>query len=191
MKRLLRARPLVLIAALCVTSAALRLADGSGAAIAREMASLSPYQPVLDTGEACTPSPEIDAVLAALALKEDRLNEQEAELVRRQVAISDAETRIERKLAELSAAEERFREVLALAEGAAENDVERLTRVYENMKPKEAARLFETMAPGFAAGFLGRMSPEAAAGILAGLTPEAAYSVSAILAGRHADIPAE
>lgn len=186
-----RSRPLAMIASLCVASAALRLADGSGAAIAREVASLSPYRPILTEGETCTPDPDVEEVLASLSQRETRLNEREARLVRKQVIVSEAEGKIARKLAELRAAEDSLRAMLALAEGAAEADVERLTTVYERMKPKDASRLFETMAPEFSAGFLGRMNPEAAAAILAGLTPEVAYSVSAILAGRHADIPEE
>lgn len=153
------------------------------------MASLSPYRPILAEGEACAPDPDVEEVLASLSLRESRLDEREAELARKQVAVSEAQSRVEQKLSELRAAEESFRAVLVLAEGAAEADIDRLTRVYERMKPKDAAKLFETMAPEFAAGFLGRMNPESAAAILAGLTPEVAYSFSAILAGRHAGIP--
>ncbi|MEP4475030.1 MAG: hypothetical protein ABJ024_08265, partial [Lentilitoribacter sp.] len=79
--------------------------------------------------------------------------------------------------------------LMALANTAAEDDLVRLTAVYENMKPKDASALFEQMEPGFAAGFLGRMRADAAAGILSGLSPQVAYSISVILAGRNADIP--
>ena len=82
--------------------------------------------------------------------------------------------------------EDELKATLALADGAAEADIERLTAVYQAMKPKDAAALFETMAPEFAAGFLGRMPPEAAAAILSGMSPEAAYGVSVIVAGRNA-----
>ncbi len=43
----------------------------------------------------------------------------------------------------------------SLADVAAENDLQSLTQVYENMKPKDASALFEEMSPEFAAGFLG------------------------------------
>ena len=78
---------------------------------------------------------------------------------------------------------------LALADGAAEKDIQKLTAVYQAMKPKDAAALFETMSPEFAAGFLGRMPPEAAAAILSGMSSEAAYGVSVIVAGRNAAAP--
>lgn len=184
-------RPLVLISGLCVASAAIRLADGTGAAIAREVAGISAYDPVVAETTGATPDPHVQDILESLALKEERLNEREAEIAARQAAMSKAQARIEAKLVELKEAEESLRDVLALAEGAAENDIARLTTVYERMKPKEASALFETMAPDFAAGFLGRMNPEAAAQILAGVSPEVAYSLSAILAGRHMGVPTE
>lgn len=184
-------RPLFLISGLCVVSAGLRLADGSGAAIAREVASLTGYEEVAAevTGEA--PDTEVSEILDALATREAQLIRREEELAARQAALSEAQEKMRIKLEELKAAEDSLRAVLDLAEGAADNDISRLTTVYERMKPKEAAALFETMAPEFAAGFLGRMNPEAAAQILAGLSPEAAYSLSAILAGRHTDVPKE
>jgi flagellar motility protein MotE (MotC chaperone) len=87
--------------------------------------------------------------------------------------------------------EARLRETLALADGAAEADIERLTAVYQAMKPKDAAALFEAMSPEFASGFLGRMAPESAAAILSGMSAEAAYGISVIVAGRNAGAPTE
>ena len=182
-------RPLFLIAGLAVSSAALRLADGSGAAIAREVASLASYDALVTEVAGCTPDAEVAEILASLATREAQLVKREEDLAARQAALSEAQERMRGKLAELKEAEDSLRAVLVMAEGAAENDIARLTTVYERMKPKEAAALFETMAPEFAAGFLGRMNPEAAAQILAGLSPEAAYSLSAILAGRHTGVP--
>ncbi|NHX27768.1 hypothetical protein HA397_27890, partial [Escherichia coli] len=84
------------------------------------------------------------------------------------------------------AAEDSLRATLTLAETAAESDLARLTAVYENMKPKDAAGLFEQMSPDFAAGFMGMMRPDAAAQIMAALDPATAYSISVVLAGRNA-----
>ena len=79
----------------------------------------------------------------------------------------------------------------ALADGAAEADIQRLTAVYQAMKPKDAAALFNTMSPEFAAGFLGRMQPQSAAAVLAALDPQAAFGISALIAGRNAKAPTE
>lgn len=106
-------------------------------------------------------------------------------------ALDLADHAIEEKIAALETAERALSATLALADGASESDLGRLTSVYENMKPKDAAALFETMDPAFAAGFLARMRPETAAGIMAGLSPQVAYKISVILAGRNAAVPTE
>ena len=93
-------------------------------------------------------------------------------------------------LGDLEAAEAGLDAAIAQASAAAEDDVAQLTAVYESMKPKDAAALFETMEPAFAAGFLGRMRPEAAAAVMTGMSPDRAYAVSAILAGRNAELDA-
>ena len=98
---------------------------------------------------------------------------------------------MDQKLIALTQAEAALRDTIALADTAAESDLDRLTKVYENMKPKQAAALFEEMHPNFAAGFLGRMRPEAAAEIMAGLSPEAAHTFSVVMAGRNANVPTE
>ena len=85
--------------------------------------------------------------------------------------------------------ENRLRATLAKADQAAEKDIARLTSVYENMKPAQAAPLFEAMEPSFAAGFLSRMRPDAAAGILANVDPQAAYTISVLIAGQNASVP--
>lgn len=98
---------------------------------------------------------------------------------------------VDRNLAALAEAEAELRATLALADGAAAADLDQLTQMYQNMKPKEAAALFETMDPNFAAGFLGQMPATAAGAIMAGLQPETAYRISLVLAGRNMQVPAE
>lgn len=119
---------------------------------------------------------------AAAALKEDSLLEKSKSL-------AEAENSMRLRLSELRAAEQSLRKTIEIARAASETDIDQLTQVYENMKPKEAAALFEQMESAFAAGFLGRMSPKAAADILSGLDAGQAYAISVHLAGRNADIP--
>lgn len=121
---------------------------------------------------------DAEARHAELDARERRLNEVAAKL-------GEARMQIEADLARLTEAETALRERIALADTAAEDDVARLTTVYENMAPEVAASLFALMEPRFAAGFLGRMRPDAAAEILAGLDTDKAYSISVVLAGRN------
>lgn len=183
---------ILLIAGLFLSSAGIRLGLGAGQAVATEnsiMAGDGLSAPLSSSGTQTEPSIDFAPMLAAFQAREAQIIEQEQQINTRMKALQVADEQIEKRMAMLQAAEESLRATLALADTAAEDDLSRLTTVYENMKPKDAAILFEEMEPAFAAGFLGRMRPDAAAGVMAGLTPKAAYSISVILAGRNASVP--
>ncbi len=183
---------LVMVATLLISSAVLRMGDSAGQALA-----LAPEEmAVSELGQApmhanCPAPEDLEPMLVAFQKREARIAEQESAIRNRLQALRIADEEVERKLTALTQAEEDLRETIALADTAAEGDLARLTKVYETMKPKQAAALFEEMNPEFAAGFLGRMRPDAAAAIMAGLTPEAAHSFSVVLAGRNAEVPRE
>lgn len=179
---------LVILALLLAASGALRLGDGIGVAMALT-------ESLDEKDGADGPSAALDCPLPPLALAE-ALSEREAKLETQEMALQDrlaalalADQAIEIRMAKLAEAEASLNETLARADGAAEADLTRLTEVYQTMKPKDAAALFSTMAPEFSSGFLGRMRPDSAAAVLSGMTPESAYAVSALLAGRNANVP--
>lgn len=177
---------LIMITLLLVTSAVIRIGLVTDARALGSQETTASQTPAESSGPGVTTT-----LLEALQAREARLRDAEADLAERQAAQKLMDDALDQKLAELSAAEQALAETITRAETAAEDDLARLTAVYENMKPAKAAALFEAMAPDFAAGFLARMRPEAAAGIMAGLTPQAAYSISALLAGRNARVPTE
>lgn len=183
---------LFVISGLLVSSAILRIGDEAGRAMA-----LAPDQPVFESPShrsdemVIESSEEFLPILTRLQAREAAVVQREAELANRMHALQIADRTVTKKLAELREAETDLRATIALADTAAEDDLARLTKVYENMKPKQAAALFEEMDPSFAAGFLGRMRPEAAAAVMAGLSAEAAHAFSVVLAGRNANVPSE
>jgi len=177
------------IAGLMLVSVVLRVGSGAGAAFAENIESA----PQVESAQ-MDPAPldkEKDAFLTALLEREERLDAREEALEARLSAMEDAKAQINEQLAKLEAAEEALSATIAMAETAAEDDLARLTAVYENMKPKDAAALFEEMTPEFSAGFLGRMRPDAAALIMTLLEPQTAYTISVVLAGRNANVPTE
>lgn len=184
---------LMTIALLFLLSGAIRMFDGVTTANAAAS---------LQEAQAGTESPEpaardvvdetgLERAMKAVREREKLLGERELALTDRMRALEVAEATVTRKLEELVTAEERLKSTMAQSQVAAEDDLSRLTSVYENMKPKEATEVFARMAPEFAAGFLGRMRPDAAALILSGLDPDKAYSISVLLAGRNANAPVE
>lgn len=200
---------ILLIVVLLVGSAVLRIGTGAGEAIAK--GATETHEPMLEEpiemvsdevpgslGKGQSPASKAEPVLnrtettsllRALSEREDRVELLEKQVKMRAKALAVADEQIQKRLVALEQAEIALRATLALAETAAEDDLARLTAVYENMKPKDAAAVFEAMEPDFAAGFLGRMRPDSAAAVLAGLAPETAYSISVILAGRNANVP--
>lgn len=185
------------IALLLFGSAAIRLGIGAGEAIALETSDMGADMGK-DAGkempaemQSCETPEGLEQILTSLSDREELLDAREAMLLDRIAALNIAETEIAKNLKALEDAEAELAATLAVANTAAEDDLTRLTAVYESMKPKEAASLFEEMSPDFAAGFLGRMRPDAAAAIMAGLKAPTAYSISVILAGRNANVPTE
>jgi len=171
------------IALMLVISAALRL--GTVAGMAQALGSDPPASAIAgDPGAPATP-----ALLEAFRERESRIAARESLVAEREAALARASAEVEDRLAALEEAETSLAAMLALADSAATDDLLRLTAVYQNMRPQEAAALFETMDPAFSAGFLGLMAPEAAAAILGRLSPEVAYSISATLAGRNSAAP--
>lgn len=173
---------LIFLGMLLISSGAIRLGFGLQAAQA-VTAAAPPETPPLSC-----PSPPAE-MIAALQEREARALTLEQALADRRAALELTEAALRKRIDELAQTEAMLSETLARADGAAEQDLSRLTAVFEAMKPKEAAALFEAMAPEFASGFLGRMRPDAAAAVLSGMRAEAAYSLSVLLAGRNALVP--
>lgn len=182
---------LFVVSSFLVASAVLRVGIGASEAIAREDFGAASPLAAMSTPQICQQSEDLRPLMAAFDERENRIAKQEEEIRNRMQALSVADAEVTRKLSELEVAEDRLRNVIAMAETAADDDVSRLTRVYETMKPKNVAALFEEMDPDFAAGFIARMNPNSAAGVMAGLSPHAAYTISVVLAGRNANVPTE
>lgn len=174
----------------------LRLGAGIGTAMA-EGPELPAQQSAALSGTptATTPLPETwdsatsAAILVQMTQREQALRLREASLSERENLLEAAAERLGQQIDALERAEQALAATMALADRAAEADIERLVRVFESMKPDEAARVFTEMDPAFAAGFLARLPPDAAAAVMAGLEPQQAYLLSTIVAGRNALVP--
>lgn len=179
------------IIALCfVTSGLVRLAVAAPT-LAEEFAALdpTPAEPLPMAPESCVPVGDADELMRAIAARARQLDERDSYVTTREATLAIAETRIAEQMSALVAAEDRLAATLVRADTAADEDVARLTEVYERMKPDAAAAIFETMDVNFAAGFLAQMRPESAALVLSNMSAELAYSVSVIIAGRNAAAP--
>lgn len=189
--KMLRFGALFWIAVLLTSSALFRIGFEISPALARdsEISSQMEESEAMPVQSPAKAESNLAPLLLELKRREDILMKREMQFEDRMKALEVANSALDEKLTALKAMEEELATTLAEADGANARDIERLTEMYNNMKPKEAAGLFETMDPTFAAGFLSRMRPDAAAGIMAKISPEIAYSISAILAGRNNNVP--
>lgn len=176
---------LAILALFLASSGALRVGGLAGEAFANSNVETEVPDPAPVAECAAPPA----ALLKALNDREAQVRSQEAAVSDRMAALTLADAALTKRMEELAAAEVSLKEVLTLADGAAEQDLARLTAVYEAMKPVDAAALFDAMSPEFAAGFLGRMQPASAASVLAGMAPDKAYAISVLIAGRNALVP--
>ena len=187
LRRFINLGPLPVIIIALVLSGSLRL-GGIGLANATETAD-APESASAPVQEPAEPDLDMAALLKMVQARNAQLDAKEAELAAKASDLAAAQELIEMNLIKLAEAEARLAETVSKVDGASEADLDRLTAVYEAMKPKVAAPLFEQMTPEFAAGFLGRMAPQAAAGIMSGLSTDAGYAISVVLAGRNAKAP--
>lgn len=177
---------LSIIASLLIGSAVLRVAFNADMALATGNEGEDSSGAVM-----CTDSDTPEGLMLALQEREARVSARETQLADRLQALAVVEAELEEKRVALVEAEASLAATLALADSAAEDDLARLTQVYENMKPEDAAALFTEMDPVFSAGFLARMRPELAAAVMTNLDPELAHIISVVLAGRNATVPTE
>ncbi|MHA6266148.1 MotE family protein [Aliiroseovarius sp. CAU 1755] len=183
-------RRILLFLAIMLASSGLVRLGPLGMAVADDVTTIlkgTSAEPV--ENDSCKSDADIERLLAALQNREAAVAKRETALEDRLKALSVADEQIARKMDALIVAEQKLAATMATAKTAAADDLNGLTTLYENMKPKQAIPLFEEMAPEFAAGFLSRMKAPIAAQIMAGLKPQTAYAISVVLAGRHTDVP--
>lgn len=180
---------ILLIVLMLVASGSIRLGS-VGWALAKGVAEPSETKELM-TKATCHADDAVDNLVGQLTRQIDMLEEREFKVAAREKALEQSKSLIAENLERLEEAEKRLSATVEQVDGAAESDLDRLTSVYETMKPKTAAAVFEQMSPEFAAGFLGRMAPASAAEVFSSLSSEKAYAISVVLAGRNANAPRE
>ncbi|HEV2548466.1 MAG TPA: hypothetical protein VGU20_14090 [Stellaceae bacterium] len=130
-------------------------------------------------------SPAEVELLQKLAERRASLDKRAAEQSQREVLLEAAEKRIDEKIAKLEALK---KDIAALVDKqSAEDDarLKSLVKIYETMKPHDAARIFEQLDMPVLLGVVERMKERNAAPILAALDPAKAKAVTLALAERR------
>ena len=87
---------------------------------------------------------EID-LLQRLAERRETLEAQEKEMLMREGLLQAAEERIDKKIAELQNFQDTIEKLVKAYDADQIKKIEGLVKIYENMKPKNAARIFEEL----------------------------------------------
>ena len=124
-------------------------------------------------------------VLQKLAERRSELEQRNRELETRERLLQATEKRIDGKLLELKAIQTTINGLLAKHDKQKEEQLKSVVKIYENMKPKDAARIFDGLDMAVLLDVIERMRETKTAPVLAGMTPAKAKAVTAALAQRR------
>ena len=146
--------------------------DQSTGALVRE----DPSKLITDDPTLLTPA-EIE-LLMRLAERRDKLEGRNRELEAREGLLRAAEIRIERKVAELEDLRGVIEERIKVFDTQQEKKLGSLVKIYENMKPKDAAKIFEELEMTTLLEVAERMKERKLAPVMAKMNPERAREIT-------------
>ncbi len=123
-------------------------------------------------------SQEEISLLQRLAERRVELDAREKEIEQRTGLLKAAEERINDKIRQLQAFQDTIEDLIKTYDGQQEQKMESLVKIYENMKPKEAARIFEDLAMDTLLSVAERMKERKLAAVMAKMNPEKARDVT-------------
>lgn len=126
---------------------------------------------------------EID-LLANLAQRRDQIEQRAREVDLRESLLAAAEKRLDERIAEIKKLEASVKQIVQQYDKQEEQNLQGLVKVYENMKPKDAARIFEKLEPNVLLGVVERMKEAKLALVLADMAPATAQDLTVRLATR-------
>lgn len=135
-------------------------------------------------------SPSEIGVLQQLSQRRAALDQRASELDQREVVLQAAEKRIDEKIAKLQDLQKSI--AVDVHQRNAEEDarLQSLVKIYEAMKPKDAAQIFDQLSMPVLLSVLKRMKELKTAPILAAMDTGRAKAVTTALAERHDTVPA-
>ena len=124
---------------------------------------------------------ELD-ILQSLSKRREDLDQRERNLSESAAMLKAAEKEVDRKLAELNTLKAEIEKLLGQQSQMEDQRITSLVKIYEAMKPKEAATIFNTLDPDVLLSVVSRMNERRLSPILASMDPEKARMVTIRLA---------
>jgi flagellar motility protein MotE (MotC chaperone) len=125
-------------------------------------------------------------VLQSLSKRRDALEQRERDLDQREKLLQAAEKKVDEKVAEMNKLKGQIEDLLANQQKMQDDRIKQLVKIYENMKPKDAANIFNEMDFDVLIGIIDHMSERKVSPVLAAMDPARAREVSARIAQEKA-----
>lgn len=174
-----KAAPLPAQGGMNVASAAAPNAAPAAAPGAGATAPLAPLGPI-DNQE----------LLQHFADRRAEIERRTKEMEQREALLAAAEKRIDQKVAEMEKVRADIQKLMNQGDEKQSAQLESLVKIYETMKPKEAARIFEELDMPVLLGVIQKMKEQKTAPILAAMDPTKAKEVTAALIERRVPMKA-
>lgn len=120
--------------------------------------------------------------LQDLAKRREELDKREQAISQREAVLKAAGVEVDRKIAELNKLRSELEDLLNKQKTAEDERITSLVKIYENMKPKDAANIFNTLDMDVLLPVIGKISERKASPILAAMDPDKAREVTIKLA---------
>ncbi|MGB4107082.1 MAG: MotE family protein [Alphaproteobacteria bacterium] len=117
-----------------------------------------------------------------LAKRREELDKRESDMVAREALLRAAEQEIDRKYNELSQLRGEIEKLLQKQSDEEQARIVSLVKIYEGMKPPDAARIFDTLDIDVLMQVMSRMSERKLSPIMAAMNPERAKTMTIMLA---------
>jgi len=123
-------------------------------------------------------------LLQSLTKRREELREWERTISLRENVLKISEQKIGEQTQELETLRQKVEELLKEYKGKEDDKIRSLVKIYENMKPKEAAVIFDEINMDILLQIIGQMKEKNAAPILAKMNPDRARAITEELAHR-------
>jgi flagellar motility protein MotE (MotC chaperone) len=129
-------------------------------------------------------SPSELQVLQSLGTRRTQLDAREKQVASQEALIQAADAKLDGRIKQMEALKGQIQALLDQANKGADDDTARMIKVYEAMKPKDAARVLETMRDDVRLPIAAKMKERSLAAVLAQMTPNGAKELTEKLAMR-------
>ncbi len=184
----------MIVILLLLSAKVVTFAKNAGDALGAEQQPVSATPPLGPVGPVAAPVPSLSrpsatepsnaerALLQDLRRRREQLDAREHALEERNAVLEAAEARLQSKIDHMAALQTRLDDLDQARRQRQDANWSGLVKVYESMKPRDAAAIFDVLDMHVLLEVLDRMNERKAAGVLAAMQPERARLATQMLA---------